>query len=349
MNADEINDIREKNEFTGISFSGYKKSDVKRQLIHNINNNKIEESCYWSGELICSGHFLELWEIIILIAGKNIHLGNPKLPIYLNLRFSNFKTILQNGYIDNELQMRNNKKIRILFCEMICVLCISTKKPSFEKIKIEKDAFDMVSISSKIKAPSILYDPEIYRKDDPKELFIPINELIYNFKEKNTLQCCYWIEWIIEFDIMCRKKKTPLTCEYRDFVNVHDHFKKDTIWIIWDIIFYFSDSDICKKILTNILELFMIKYNFSVKKKRRNLLYFAVELVTELTDLNQDIIKDKSNIENIKNKIGLIYKTIKKNEHAPKTNYLFNNLDSKSNLDKTIEKLDKMNSIMNIN
>ena len=78
-------------------------------------------------------------------------------------------------------------------------------------------------------------------------------------------------------------------------------------------------------------------------------MYFAVELVTELTDLNQDIIKDKSNIENIKNKIGLIYKTIKKNEHAPKTNYLFNNLDSKSNLDKTIEKLDKMNSIMNIN
>ena len=147
---------------------------------------------------------------------------------------------------------------------------------------------------------------------------------------------------------MCRKKKTPLKCEYRDFVNVNDNFKKDIIWIIWDIIFYFSENDICKKILTNILELFMIKYNFSMKKRRRNLLYFAVELVTELIDYNQDIIKDKSNIENIKDKIDIIYKTIKKNEHAPKTSYLFNNLESKSNLDKTIEKLDKMKSIMNI-
>ena len=85
-----------------------------------------------------------------------------------------------------------------------------------------------------------------------------------------------------------------------------------------------------------------------MKKRRRNLLYFAVELVTELIDYNQDIIKDKSNIENIKDKIDIIYKTIKKNEHAPKTSYLFNNLESKSNLDKTIEKLDKMKSIMNI-
>ena len=85
-----------------------------------------------------------------------------------------------------------------------------------------------------------------------------------------------------------------------------------------------------------------------MKKRMRNLLYFAVELVTELIDYNQDIIKDKSNIENIKDKIDIIYKTIKKNEHAPKTSYLFNNLESKSNLDKTIEKLDKMKSIMNI-
>ena len=54
------------------------------------------------------------------------------------MRFNNFKDIVKNGYIDNELAMRNNNKIRILFTEIITVLCTSQKKPSFESIKINK-------------------------------------------------------------------------------------------------------------------------------------------------------------------------------------------------------------------
>ena len=224
---------------------------------------------------------------------------------------------------------------------------MSTKKPSFENIKIKQEEFNMISISSKIKAPNILFAQDIYKNGDPKELFIPLNELAYHFKTKNTLSCHYWIEWLIEFDNICRKKKELMKCEYRPFVNVPDKFNKDIIWIVWETIFMFSNSEVITKILTNLLELFMIKYNFSMKKRRRYLLYFAVELVTESTDLTLNIVKDASMIENIKEKINVIYKAIKKNEIAPKTNYLFNNMESRSNLDKTIEKLDKLNSIIN--
>ena len=54
-------------------------------------------------------------ETIILIISKNIHLGNPLLPTYVELQFNQFKTIVTNGYIDNELAMRNNDKIRKSF------------------------------------------------------------------------------------------------------------------------------------------------------------------------------------------------------------------------------------------
>ena len=65
MSFSEINDIREQPEFKGLSFSNYKRSDVKKQLITNLLNGKIENSNYWCAELICSGNFPELWDTII--------------------------------------------------------------------------------------------------------------------------------------------------------------------------------------------------------------------------------------------------------------------------------------------
>lgn len=347
MNNTDINDVRIAKDFAGISFSNYKKSDVKKELLRAINNNKIEEAFNWSAELICAGHYLELWENIILITSKNIHLGNPKLPIYLNMRFSNFKDIIQNGYTGNELALRNSDKIRKLFAEIITVLCTSNKKPSFENIKIKKEEFDMISLTSKVKAPDISYASKVQKPGDPKELFLSINELMYCIESKDTLSCCYWIEWIMEFDAMCRKKKQLLNCEYRTFVNVEDKFAKDVIWIVWDALFVNCTGEIENKILNNLLSLFMIKYNFSSKKKRRYLLYFAVEIITETVDLKMDMIQDYEIIKKTLSNVNVIYKSIKKNERAPKTDYLFNNVSGRSNLEKTIEKLDKINKLIN--
>ena len=93
------------------------------------------------------------------------------------------------------------------------------------------------------------------------------------------------------------------------------------------------------------MNLFCIKYTTGACKKRRYLLYFAVALLTEPVPMDIELITKKEMIQNITEKINEIYKQIKKNEHSPGTDYLFNNLDSQSNFEKSIRKLEMMEAI----
>ncbi len=128
MTSNIIEDIRKITEFRNITFSNYKKSDVKKALCKSIINGKIEDSCYWSAELICAGHFMYLWEIIFNVMANNINIGNPKLPIYIELRLNTFRDIVNNGFSENLLKLRNNIQIRKLFAEIMAILCFSKKK-----------------------------------------------------------------------------------------------------------------------------------------------------------------------------------------------------------------------------
>jgi hypothetical protein len=362
MDTNHINDIRVS--FRNITFSKFQKSKARLELLKNLYDEKIENACYWSAEFICAGHYLDLWDIILYYVYKYIHNGNPKLTLYLNMRYNNFISILQNGYSKELLALRNNEKIRKLFCEIICVLCFSNKKNVISDVKLDKNnSFDLTCMSEKFKAPNVSYIEEIIKEDDPKELIIPINELIFNLINKNIISVYYWYEWIIEYENICIKKKKKCVCENRSYApagNMHD-----IIWIIWDILFYYSDPTIVDKkytiidsennnnnnnnslkhkIIKNLFELFIIKYNNNVKKKRKYIIYYAFALLVENTNFNVAIINKREETEAIVLKINTIYKEIKKNEESPKTDYLFNNLN-KSNLEKTMEKMELLNNL----
>ena len=58
--------------------------------------------------------------------------------------------------------------------------------------------------------------------------------------------------------------------------------------------------------------------------------------------MEEEIIKEKEEISQLVEKVDNIYKQVKKNEQSPNMDYLFSSV-KKSNLEKTIEKLDRMN------
>lgn len=344
-----INDSREASEFKTVTFSGYKTTDVKRELLLALYNAKIENACYWSAELVCAGHFMDAWEFIIFYLGKHVHLGNPKLAIYIDKRFQVFRNIMLQELFYNELQLRNSSTIRQIFAEICCVLATSPKKPTIESVKINKEEeFDMTQISLKLKATSTLFAEPILKKNDPAEIAISVNEFAFHLTSNapNMSLACYWIEWLIAFDRICKQKKHNCFIESRTNIPVEYKFQKELIWILWDALFFsIKDDKFSLKIMHSILNLFCIKFTPSCIKKRVHLLYFAVSVVTEPYRRTVPMIHHIDTVENTLTHINTVYKQIKSSEISPKTDYLFSGLKEKSNLAKTVGKIELLNSM----
>jgi hypothetical protein len=128
---------------------------------------------------------------------------------------------------------------------------------------------------------------------------------------------------------------------------IEPKFQMDIIWIIWDVFLKESEKkpQIIKKIINALLTLFSLKYTSGCYRRKKNIVYFVVSILCENVNYDEEIIREcqKGVLTNVLKKIDLVYKQIKSNEESPETDYLFKNINA-SNLEKTIEKIEKMNS-----
>ncbi len=95
------------------------------------------------------------------------------------------------------------------------------------------------------------------------------------------------------------------------------------------------------------MRFFSFKYTTPSSKKRRYLLYFAVSILTETISTNVELITDRKLLQTVTDKIDSIYKQIKRNEQAPKTEYLFKGLDKKRALEKSLKQMELLGQIDN--
>ena len=267
------------------------------------------------------------------------------------MRFDNFKRVVENGYAADELRLRNNAKIRAIFAEIVATLCYSSMKHSIEAVRVNRaEEFNMSHIACRLKAPSVDFGKESFRETDPRELYVAVNELAYHVKSdtKNTVDACYWIEWILEYEAMCQKRREKCECERRVFARVQDKYQKEIVWLVWDILLVEvqrRQSAIIDKIMQALLTLYCVRYTPGSKKRRRFVLYFGVSLLTETYDTRKEIVSDKRLVDKVVKGIDIVYKDVKKNEDAPATEYL-SVAGPRSNLDRTVERLEKLDRLL---
>ena len=186
------------------------------------------------------------------------------------------------------------------------------------KILKYKFDFQIENLYENLKAPNLKYIEYIYKQHDPKEYIVSFNELIYHLREtRQKTDIHFWINWIIQYDILCRKKKKHILCCQRTFfMDKNEKLSKNIIWIIWDILLKMSKDKKNQKMsqsVESIFELFTIKYTVACNKSRVYMIYHCIELLLldKKIDWNIDLLRNKEALKNIETNMEVIFEQIK--------------------------------------
>jgi hypothetical protein len=347
----QIEDVRGERDFRGITFSGFQASAVVQKLQQACADRSVESACYWTAELVCAGHFAKLWECVGVIAGHRHAAASPRIPMFLAMRFADFKRIIDAGYAGRELELRNSGQVRRLFAEIVAVLCASRRHHPPQPVRINPDKdFDLGALAGRLEAPNTSFAGDVFQDGDPKELFVAVNELCYHLRpqQANAVSSCYWVEWLSAFARRCASRGQCVAALPRDFPPVPDSCRTDPIWLAWGAVLRVAKErgELTVRGVDDLLTLYCIRYTRGCKQRRRPLLYAAVSFVTAPIDFSVPAAADPQAIRNIVSKADAVYREIKKNEHphpevrgAPRT-------AGRTNRERTAERLMRLDAAL---
>ena len=353
-----IYDSRTQKSFKDTTICNYLKKDVLSAFNKALLNGKIEESCNWAIELLCSGHVDKVYDKIYAYITKYINITNPYLAEIFYNRYATF--VKFKGLAKNDLiKLRNQQNIRNHIGELCCLVCLSTKNKALSLPKVTSDHFNTEFMKSKFKACDSKLIEKYTRFGDPEELKIILNEFIHHLNTKNYDCAVYWISWLFEWEKQNIKNKKEYKCGYRSIINVENKYFTDMVWAIWEILINLETN--CY--INALFNLYICEYSNTKKTKKMPIILFAIKIYTDSHKvINQDVYnKNISTIIQVSGNINKLF-IDKKNHEANnmkqmqfkihQTNYLSHEKIVKEELEKKKpknklfeESLKKMNTL----
>ena len=287
----DIHDSRTVADFQKFTFSGHLRQHVLKVIDENIKLGNADYACYWSLEMLCSGLVHSLWQQYFESAARHIHRGGPNVFLYLVQKYETFSTYEQQYTMFQMTQIRNNTDVRNLICEVAATLALCRKqKPlAFPKIKVEHD-FQPLTIQENLKAPSPNFAKHIAAPNDPLELYVPMNELVYCMSAKDCIRAFYWTAWIMKYASQKKKEKVEFICAHRGNSFIDDKFGNLPIWMIWSIVLDAAKTSpqagLLNPYMDALFKLYSLRWNPGVAKARNVFLLAAITFVCESSTLD---------------------------------------------------------------
>lgn len=324
----QIFDSRKLIDFKTQTFGGYSKSDVNSQLDKAIQAEELEKSIYLSFQLLFSGYVNLLWDKLVNLIYKNINTNNPNIPKFMYEKQKKWDSIvLQKIYKkDNILLLRNNVIIRELIVELVCIIILSRKRKLEQLKKITKTDFVLSSFKSRLEAKDSSLSSNYLKENDPSEVRIAMNELVYQMKQRNFDKVLYWLSWMLEWDKLNVKQYGKFKVHPRLVQGVEPKFATNIIWLIWEYI-----NDIRFKVNTfsthnslteedneqiNYLwKCFTLNYSNTKRNKRIHLVIWALKIILNPLDFSIKLIDKEYLLFQILANYNIMIEKIKSQEN----------------------------------
>ena len=319
-----ISDDRLSASFKKKTFSGFKKNDIINAVLKSIETKKVENACFWTTECILSGYSVSLWEKLINFSGKIIHINNPKLPYYLyrkNIIFNNQLNRLNSTSKDRFLFLRNSQMIRNLFFDVVSTMASSSKTKRYDKYpKIDDtEDFNFTNIQKRLCAGMNILPDTIIHFNDPEELRIIINEIFTLLKNKQFGydKCCYWILWLLRYEVVHKKKKKTWLIDEREVEGIHKKYSGNIVWVLWETIFEdMKDrkNSLIKKQVQALYDLFKCNYTIGKRTSRIPLILNAIGYLTHTISFKIPIRTDYKLYIQVQSNVNKMFGAKKKHE-----------------------------------
>jgi len=235
-----------------------------------------------------------MWHTMFESSAKHINRAAPNVFLYLVQKYELFSTYEQQYSTLAMTGIRNNHDVRTLVCEVAATVafCRKNKLPPFPKIKPEHD-FQHLTIQESLKAPSASYGRTIALKDDPLEIYVPMNELVYCLRPetRDLTRALYWTAWMLKYSSQCKKQnKVDFLCNARPNPFVDDAYSHNIIWMLWEVVLKAAEDSpqagLLKPYMDALFKLHCLRWSPAVLKNRIPFLMNAMMFVCESTTLD---------------------------------------------------------------
>jgi hypothetical protein len=290
----DIHDPRTIADFQKFTFSGHLRTHVYKVIDENIKLGHADYTCYWLLELLCSGLVHSMWHTLFESSAKHINRAAPNVFLYLVQKYEVFSTYEQQYSTMAMTGIRNNAAVRTLICEVgaSVALCRKNKLPPLPKIRPEHD-FQHLTIQESLKAPSANYARHLTLQDDPLELYVPLNELVYCLRPetRDLTRSLYWTAWILKYASSVKKQsKVDFVCNSRTNMFVDHSHSHNVIWALWSTVLDASkdspQAGLLAPYIDALFKLHCLRWSPAVLKNRVPFLITAMMFICESTTLD---------------------------------------------------------------